>query len=147
MGNAPSSSRSSTPPPEPPQPPRVPPRAHSPPPRDALALMRGRGQSLTSIAQPATVSPIPHHAPPPALPAPKPEVPAQKELPELDVGEAMPGDLEGPTDDLSTALGDWSAARAAMERAIGPLRDRVEGIGREIREHRQERYAAEEEVP
>jgi hypothetical protein len=34
-----------------------------------------------------------------------------------------------------------------MERAIGPLRDRVEGIGREIREHRQERHAAEEEVP
>src|SRR6266436_9362512 len=146
MGNAPSSSRGSTPPPEPPQPPRVPPRAHSPPPRDALALMRG--QSLTSMAQPTTASSTTHSLPPPILPAPKPQVPARKEfLPELDVGEAMPGDLEEPTEDLSTVLKDWSAARVAMERAIGPLRERVEEIGRETRERFQERRAVEEEVP
>jgi hypothetical protein len=107
-----------------------------------------RGQSLTSMAQPVTATSLPHHAPLPALPAPKPEVPAQKDfLPELDVGEAMPGDLEEPSDDLSTVLNDWSAARAAMERAIGPLRDRVEEIGRETRERFQERRAVEEEVP
>jgi hypothetical protein len=148
MGNAPSSSRESTPPPEPAQPPRVPPRARSPPPRDSLALMRG--QSLTSMAQPVTASSIPHTAtaPLPALPAPKPKLPAQKEfLPELDVGEASPGDLEEPTEDLSSVLNDWSAARAAMERAIGPLRERVEEIGRETRERFQERRAVEEEIP
>jgi len=65
----------------------------------------------------------------------------------LDVGEAMPGDLEEPTEDLSTVLKDWSAARVAMERAIGPLRERVEEIGRETRERFQERRAVEEEVP
>jgi hypothetical protein len=65
----------------------------------------------------------------------------------LDVGEAMPGDLDEPTEDLSAVLNDWSAARAAMERAIGPLRDRVEEIGRETRERFQEPRAVEEEVP
>ena len=100
------------------------------------------------MAQPVTASSLPHHAPLPALPAPKPRVPAQKQfLPELDVGEATPGDLEAPSEDLSTVLNDWSAARAAMERAIGPLRDRVEEIGRETRERFQERRAVEEEVP
>jgi len=100
------------------------------------------------MAQPVTASPLPHPAPLPALPAPKPEVPARREfLPELDVGEAMPGDIEEPTEDLSTVLNDWSAARAAMERAIGPLRERVEEIGRETRERFQERRAVEEEVP
>lgn len=99
------------------------------------------------MAQPVTATSLPHHAPLPALPAPKPEVPAQRGfLPELDVGEAMPGDIEEPTEDLSTVLNDWSAARAAMERAIGPLRDRVEEIGRETRERFQERRAVEEEV-
>ena len=106
-----------------------------------------RGQSLTSMAQPVTASSIPHHAPLPPLPAPKPEVPSQKAfLPELDVGEAMPGDIEEPTEDLSSVLNDWSAARAAMERAIGPLRDRVGEIGREARERFQEQRAVEEEV-
>jgi hypothetical protein len=99
------------------------------------------------MAQPVTATPLPH-PPLPALPAPKPEVRAQKEfLPELDVGEAMPGDLEEPTEDLSAVLNDWSAARAAMERAIGPLRGRVEEIGRETRERFQERRAVDEEVP
>ena len=124
----------------------MPPRAHSPPPRDSLALMRG--QSLTSMAQPVTASSLPHPTPIRALPAPKPEVPAQKAfLPELDVGEAMPGDIEEPTEDLSAVLNDWSAARAAMERAIGPLRERVEEIGRETMERFQEQRAVEEEVP
>ena len=126
------------------QPPR--PRAHSLPPRDALALMRG--QSLTSMAQLVTASSPPHHATLPALPAPKPGVSAQKEsLLKLDLGKAMSGgDPEEPAEDLSTVLNDWSAAQAAMERAICPLRDRVE-IGRETRERLQERCAVEEEVP
>ena len=107
-----------------------------------------RGQSLTSMAKPVTAPPLPHPPPLHALPAPKPEVPAQRSfLPELDVGDAMPGDLEEPTEDLSTVLNDWSAARAAMERAIGPLRDRVEEIGRETRERFQERHAVEEDIP
>lgn len=107
-----------------------------------------RGQSLTSMSQPVTASSLPHPAPHLVLPAPKPVAPVQKEfLPELDVGEAMPGDVEEPADDLSAVFNDWSAARAAMERAIGPLRDRVEEIGRETRERFQERRATEEEVP
>ena len=107
-----------------------------------------RGQSLTSMSQPVTASSLPHPAPHLVLPAPKPVVPVQKDfLPELDVGEAMPGDVEEPAEDLSAVFNDWSAARAAMERAIGPLRDRVEEIGRETRERFQERRATEEEVP
>jgi hypothetical protein len=150
MGNAPSSSRGSTPPPEPLEPPRIPPRAHSPPPRDALALKRG--QSLASLAQPATTTTsFPPSAPPPPPPPPnppKPEVPARPEvLPELDVGDAMPGELEEPTEDQSDVLTDWPAARAAIERAIGPLRDRAEEIVRETRELRRERRALAEEVP
>ena len=145
MGNQPSSSRGSTPPPEPLEQPRVPPRAHSPPPRDALALKRG--QSLASLAQPATASATSFLPPTPPAP-PKKEVSAQPEvLPELDVGDAMPGELEEPTEDQSTVLTDWPAARAAIERAIGPLRDRAEEIVRETRERRQERRAIEEGVP
>ena len=98
------------------------------------------------MAQPVASS-LPHHAHIPALPAPKPEVPVQRAfLPELDVGEAMPGDIDEPTGDLSSVLNDWSAARAAMERAIGPLRDRVEEIGRETRERFQEQRVIEEEA-
>ena len=137
MGNAPSS-RSSTPPPELPQPPRVPPRAHSPPPRDALALKRG--QSLVSIAQPAAVNSFPQPA------SPTPIRPAQPQaLQELDVGEAMPGELEEPTEDQSTDLTDWRATRASLERAMGPLRDRAEEITRATRERLQR--AIEEQVP
>ena len=143
MGNQPSSSRGSTPPPEPLEQPRVPPRAHSPPPRDALALKRG--QSLASLAQTASSTSFL----PPTPPAPpKKEVTAQPEvLPELDVGDAMPGELEEPSEDQSAVLTDWPAARAAIERAIGPLRDRAEEIVRETRERRQERRAIDEGVP
>ncbi|KAI0251698.1 hypothetical protein BJV78DRAFT_418666 [Lactifluus subvellereus] len=149
MGNAPSSSRGSTPPPSPPPPPRVPPRVHSPPPRDALALMRG--QSLTSMAQPTAATSLPSPAPPtPKALAqnsepstPKPGAPAERALlPEQDVGESMPGELEGSPQEQRT---DWSAARAAMERAIGTLRHRAEEIARDAMERRREQRAIEEE--
>ncbi|KAI9439118.1 hypothetical protein H4582DRAFT_117902 [Lactarius indigo] len=177
MGNAPSSSRSSTPPSSPPPPPRVPPRVHSPPPRDALALMRG--QSLTSKSQPAPAPSLPSPLPPtpavslpspippaPAIstpsplpptpktqnieiqpPTPKSRVPPTQELPqEQDVGEAKPGELEGPSEEEQTShRTDWAAARAAMERAIGSLRDRAEEIARETMERRREQRAMEEE--
>src|SRR6266702_6089980 len=177
MGNAPSSSRSSTPPSSPPPPPRVPPRVHSPPPRDALALMRG--QSLTSKAQPIPAPSLPSPLPPipavslpspipptpaisipsPLPPTPKPHnieiqpptpksgVPPTRELPlEQDVSEAKPGELEGSSEEERTShRTDWGAARAAMERASGSLRDRAEEIARETMERRREQRAMEEE--
>jgi hypothetical protein len=141
MGNAPSSSRGSTPPPELPQPPRVPPRVHSPPPREALALMRG--QSLNVMAQPATAI---SHPSPVRPPAKLDMVGLRESLPEEDVGEAMPGELDGAPEEQSSLSNDWATARAAMERAIGSVRSHVEEIARETMERRQEQRALEEEA-
>jgi hypothetical protein len=57
----------------------------------------------------------------------------------------MPGDLEetGEESDLGT---DWAAARAAMERAIGSVRNHVEEIARETRERRHEQRELEEQA-
>ena len=72
-----------------------------------------------------------------------PRRPAQPEvLPELDVGEAMPGDLEEPTEDQPTAATNLTSARTAIRRAAE--------IARETRERLQEvqgRRAVEEELP
>ena len=69
--------------------------------------------------------------------------PAQPEvLPELDVGEAVPGDLEGPAEDQPTARTDLTSARTAIRRAAE--------IARETRERLQDvqgRRAVEEELP
>jgi hypothetical protein len=92
-----------------------------------------KATSLSSAAQRAPVS--------------KEEAPPQREaLPEQDVGEVMPGELDAPADGPSTLRTDWAAARTAMERAIGSLRDRAEEIARETMERRQEQRALEEEA-
>jgi hypothetical protein len=78
-------------------------------------------------------------------PIPKPEVPVQGQLlQEQDVGEAMPGELEGSPQETMQRT-DWSAARAAMERAIETLRHRAEEIARDTMERRREQRAIEEE--
>ena len=72
--------------------------------------------------------------------------PTRELLLEQDVGEAKPGELEGSSEEERTSLRtDWAAARAAMERAIGSLRDRAEEIARETMERRREQRAMEEE--
>ncbi len=102
-----------------------------------------RGQSLTVMAQPATS--ISH--PSPMRPAPKLEVAGQREaLPEEDVGDAMPGELEETVEEQSNLRSDWAAARAAMERAIGTVRNHVEEIARETMERRHEQRALEGEA-
>jgi len=75
------------------------------------------------------------------------EVAGQREgLPEEDVGEAMPGELEGTPEEQSSLRTDWAAARAAMEHAIGSVRNHVEEIARETMERRQEQRTLEEEA-
>ncbi|KAH9979603.1 hypothetical protein BGW80DRAFT_607075 [Lactifluus volemus] len=149
MGNVPSSPRGSTPPSSPYQSPRVPPRVHSPPPRDALALMRG--QSLTSMATPVAATTHSSHVQSSSKPqniepsTPKQGRPVQRDQPaEQDAGEAMPGELEESPQE-NTQRTDWSAARVAMERAIGTLRHRAEELARETLERRREQRAIEEE--
>ena len=127
-----------------------------------------RGQSLTSKAQPAQATSLPSPIPaapaitlpsPPLPPTPKPqnveippptpksEVPLTQELPqEQDVSDAKTGELEGSSEEEQTSSRtDWAAARAAMERAIGTLRDRAEEIARETMDRRREQRAMEEE--
>ena len=105
-----------------------------------------RGQSLNAMAQPATAVSL---ASPP-LPAPKPVKPVvatpREVLPEEDVGDAMPGDLEETGEDESSLRTDWAVARAAMERAIGSVRNHVEEIARETRERRREQRTLEEQA-
>ena len=105
-----------------------------------------RGQSLNAMAQPATAVSL---ASPP-LPAPKPVKPVvatQREVPpEEDVGDAMPGELEETGEEESNLRTDWAVARAAMERAIGSVRNHVEEIARETRERRQEQRTLEEQA-
>jgi len=102
-----------------------------------------RGQSLNVMSQPAMAVSLPS----PARPASKLEVAGQREgLPEEDVGEAMPGELEGTPEEQSSLRTDWAAARAAMEHAIGSVRNHVEEIARETMERRQEQRTLEEEA-
>jgi hypothetical protein len=121
-----------------------------------------RGQSLSSKAQPVQAtslpSPIPP-TPPPLPPTPKPhnieiqpptpksEAPSTRELPiEQDVSDVKTGELEGSSEEEQAShRTDWAAARSAMERAIGALRDRAEEIARETMERRREQRAIEEE--
>ena len=108
MGHAPSSSRGSTPPPELPQPPLVPSRAHTTPPREALALMRG--QSLNAMAQPAAAVSLASFP----LPAPKLVAATKREvLPEEDVGDAMPGGLEETCEEESNLRTGWAGRRTS----------------------------------
>ena len=75
------------------------------------------------------------------------EVASQREaLPEEDVGDAMPGELEETVEEQSNLRSDWAAARAAMERAIGSVRNHVEEIARETMERRHEQRALEGEA-
>jgi hypothetical protein len=103
-----------------------------------------RGQSLNVMSQPAKAVSLPS----PARPASKLEVSGQRDgLPEEeDVGEAMPGELEGTPEEQSSLRTDWAAARAAMEHAIGSVRNHVEEIARETMERRQEQRTLEEEA-
>lgn len=70
-----------------------------------------------------------------------------RELPqEQDVSDVKPGELEGSSEEEQTSQRtDWGAARAAMEVAIGTLRDRVEEMERESVERRREQRAMEED--
>jgi hypothetical protein len=103
-----------------------------------------RGQSLNVMSQPVMAVSLPSPAPPTF----KSEVAGQREgLPEEeDVGEAMPGELEGTPEEQSSLRTDWAAARAAMEHAIGSVRNHVEEIARETMERRQEQRTLEEEA-
>lgn len=102
-----------------------------------------RGQSLNAMAQPATAVSLPS----PPLPAPKPVLATQREvLPEEDVGDAMPGELDETAEEQSSLRTDWATARSAMERAIGSVRNHVEEIARETRERRHEQRALEEQA-
>ena len=95
------------------------------------------------MAPPATATSLPSPAPP----APKKlEEPSQREvLPEQDVGEVISGEFEEPSEG-STLRTDWAAARAAMERAVGDLRERAEEIAKETMERHHEQRAIEEET-
>ena len=65
---------------------------------------------------------------------------------EQDVSDVTTGELEGSSEEERTSnRTDWAAARAAMERAIGTLRDRAEEIARETMDRRREQRAMEEE--
>ncbi len=99
-----------------------------------------------SIPSPLPPTPKPHNIEI-QPPTPKSGVPPTRELPlEQDVSEAKPGELEGSSEEERTShRTDWGAARAAMERAIGSLRDRAEEIARETMERRREQRAMEEE--
>ena len=74
-------------------------------------------------------------------------VASQREvLPEEDIGDAMPGELKETSEEQSSLRMDWAATRAAMERAMGSVRNHVKDIVRETRERRHEQHASEEEA-
>jgi hypothetical protein len=111
----------------------------------------------STLPSPISATPVISLPPPsPAPPTPKPhnieiqpptprsEAQSTRELPqEQDVSDIKPGELEGTSEEEQTSQRtDWGAARTAMERAIGTLRDRVEEMARETTERRRERRAS-----
>ena len=99
-----------------------------------------------SLPSPAPPTPKPHNIEI-EPPTPKSEAQSTRELPqEQDVSDVKTGELEGSSvEDQTSRRTDWGAARAAMERAIGTLRDRVEEMAKETMERRREQRAMEEE--
>ena len=115
------------------------PEISQPPPAPAAPAI-----SLPSPA-PAPPTPKPHNIEI-EPPTPKSEAQSTRELPqEQDVSDVKPVELEGSVEGQTSHRTDWGAARAAMERAIGTLRDRVEEMAKETMERRREQRAIEEE--